>query len=114
MHNHREQIVHCDFCRAFVLVYYKENEVCCSCCFGRVSINKRKYIWLYRILLKASKQYTEVIDNFILFPSSTKDTVVVTYEGINYEIPVKYIAVWQENPHKDEILPFIDKYVQIV
>lgn len=100
---------YCQICKAWV---YTEKNFC-VCCFKRVNHKVHKF-GLRKILNAGLQEHKEIIQSYKEFPY-----IGVTYLSINhknrvYHIPVKYLALYDEHPHPNEIMSLIQDSLKIV
>ena len=97
---------YCPKCKAWV--HTEENF--CICCMKRVK-HKTHYIHLKRILNEALKIHNQTVNEYKLFPYRDLTFVEVIFQKRKYHIPLKYLALYDEHPHKNEVMPLIQDYI---
>jgi len=99
---------YCEKCKAWV---YSDKSYC-ICCRQRTT-HKKHHIWLKRILSVAVDIHSHTIEEYKFFPYKELVYVSIPYNHKLYMIPVKYIALYTEHPHPNEIMPLIQDSVKI-
>jgi hypothetical protein len=100
---------YCQVCKAWV---YSEKSFC-VCCRKRVA-HKKHHIWLKRILSVAVQLHNDTIEEFRLFPYRELVYAEIPYNRKMYMIPIKYIALYAEHPHPNEIISLIQDATKLV
>lgn len=109
VHNHYADamIAFCNYCKAHVIV----TDNVCNCCGERVYLRKKNYRRLEKTLNAAmkNKRIRARVKDFTLFPTEYLGTmhVKIRFNNSEYSIPIKYVALWDANPQRDEVLPLI-------
>lgn len=99
---------YCEECKAWV---YTEKSFC-ICCRKRV-MHKKHHVWMKRILSVALQLHHDTIEEYKLFPYRELVYVEIPYNRKTYMIPVKYVALYAEHPHPNDIMHLIHDATKI-
>ena len=72
---------------------------------------KTHYLHLKRILNEALKIHDKTVSEYKVFPYRDLTFVEVIFQKRKYHIPLKYLALYDEHPHKNEVLPIVQDYI---
>ena len=97
---------YCPKCKAWV----HTDKSFCICCMQRVR-HKTHYIHLRRILNEALKIHESTEEQYKIFPYRDLTFVELIFHKRKYHLPLKYLALYAEHPHKNDVLPLIQDYV---
>jgi hypothetical protein len=68
---------------------------------------------LKRVLSVGTQLHEKTIEEYKYFPYKELVYVEIKYTGKTYMIPVKYLALYTEHPHPNEIMPLIQDSLKI-
>ncbi|MBM3910328.1 MAG: hypothetical protein FJ356_01610 [Thaumarchaeota archaeon] len=72
------------------------------------------HIHIKQILNNAMDIHKEAIDQFKFMPFKEMIYVESVFKDRRYHIPLKYLSLWSEHPHPNEILSLIQDVITIV
>jgi len=100
---------YCQKCKSWVYT----DKVFCVCCGKRV-LHKVHHLKLKTILNGAVQIHERAIEEFKLMPYASIVYVDVTYMGRRYHIPLKYLALYSEHPHPNEIMSLLQDTIAVI
>jgi len=100
---------YCRLCHSWVYA----DKVFCVCC-GKKVAHKVHHFKLKTILNGAVRIHAEAIAEFKLIPYKTMVYVDVTYMKRTYHIPLKYLVLFSEHPHQNEIMGILQDTVTVI
>lgn len=108
IHSPKMELSYCNNCRAYVEV----NKLMCECCGEKIS-KQLNHKWLHIVLKRGIEQHQLQVMQWAMWPAKEPVYVEIKFKGCVYETEIKYLALFNENQHLDEILPVIYSHTSI-